>query len=283
MADLNSYLKILPGISTRHKREDILHKKLSEALTNDVRKVFGKAGQCKYRFNEIGEIVFPYNELGKVDSSGMFALDEMIVFSYYIKNRERYRNVLDIGGNLGIHSIVLGKLGANIKVFEPDPEMIKKLKNNLDINNIQNVEIIAKAISKETGTARFCRVCDNNAGSHISGKKLNPYGPLEYFDVETESITKYLGNIDYIKIDAEGSEADILCSIEPRDVENCDIFVEIGSRENAIRIYEHFKSSKMNLFCQTKNWQIAESHSDLPIHHTEGLLFISSKNKMCWE
>lgn len=282
MINLNSYLKILPNIVSRHSRKDILHKKLSEALKVEVEGIFGEDKECSYTFDDIGRIEFPYRTLGNVDSSGMFALDELIVFSYYIINRTKYKNVLDVGANLGIHSIVLSKLGANVLCFEPDKDIVNKLEQNLEINNINNVEIISKAISNRKGIADFCRVCDNQAGSHLKGQKSDPYGHLEYFEVEVDEIDKYLNNIDYVKIDAEGSEANILCSILPERLKNIDLFVEVGSEENAKRIFEHYQNTTINLFSQKLCWGKVTKHDQIPFHHTQGLLFMSADERMNW-
>lgn len=279
---LSTYLKIIPAIYQHLERTSDVHQKLSSLLRGDVLATYGPTATCKYTFDEIGCIDFPYTEIGNVDSTGMFGLDEIAVFSYYIKNKSRYKRVLDIGANLGIHSIILAKLGCEVTAFEPDPDTAKLLERNIKLNALNNVSIEVAAVSDINGAARFCRVINNKAGSHLAGMKADPYGPLDYFDVSVKSIEEYFSLADYIKIDAEGSEAKIITAIEPSKWSTCDSFVEIGSAENAELIYRHFIGSNINMFSQKKNWQPVRHLSDLPIHHSEGLAFISGRNSMNW-
>ena len=59
----------------------------------------------------IGEIKFPFRKMGAINSLHLFGLDELIIFSYYLKSRDKYKNVADIGANLGLHSIIMSKCG----------------------------------------------------------------------------------------------------------------------------------------------------------------------------
>ncbi len=153
-------------------------------------------------FGPFGEIVFPYRSMGAVDTIDLFGFDELVLFSFYLANRTRYRRVVDIGANLGLHSIVLSR--CEFEVFS------------------------------------------------------------------------------YVKIDAEGHEATILCSTTPKAWESVDAVAEVGSLENAERIFRHFAGSGINLFSQKAGWGRVTSVNDVPAHHTEGSLFISAKARMPW-
>jgi len=279
---LSTYVKIIPAIYDYLERNSGLHKKLSSVLREDVLATYGASTACVCTFDEIGCVEFPFTEIGNVASTEMFGLDEIAVFSYYIKNKSKYKRVLDIGANLGIHSIILGKLGCEVTAFEPDPDTAILLERNIRLNALDNVSIEVAAVSNMSGTASFCRVIDNKAGSHLAGMKADPYGPLDYFDVCVKSIEEYFDQADYMKIDAEGSEAKIITAIEPNRWSTCDAFVEIGSAKNAQDIYRHFMGSNINLFSQKNNWRTVQHLSHLPTHHSEGLAFISASNSMNW-
>ena len=73
------------------------------------------------------------------------------------------------------------------------------------------------------------------------------------------------------KIDVEGSEADILCCASPEM--KCEYLVEIGSQENARRIYEHFRDRRM--WRQIEGaWSEIDTLKNMPSHYKDGSLFI---------
>src|SRR5437016_1885028 len=63
------------------------------------------------RFGPFGELTLPYRRMGAIDSIDLFGLDELIIFSFYWANRKRYRRTVDIGANIGVHSILMARCG----------------------------------------------------------------------------------------------------------------------------------------------------------------------------
>ena len=47
--------------------------------------------------------------MGKINSSHLLGL-EIIIFTFYILNRKKISRVVDLGANIGMHSIILGNL-----------------------------------------------------------------------------------------------------------------------------------------------------------------------------
>src|SRR5258708_2926961 len=82
---------------------------------------FSSKERVAREFGSFGALSLPYTKMGAIDSVDLFGLDELIIFSFYRANRARYRRVLDIGANLGLHSIVMARCGFQVKAFEPDP------------------------------------------------------------------------------------------------------------------------------------------------------------------
>ena len=162
----------------------------------------------------------------------LFDLDEFIIFSFYWANRKRYKNVLDIGANIGLHSLVLAKCGYEIDSYEPDPVHFKQLNYILAINQIQNVKAHCGAVSSKEGKAEFVRVLGNTTSSHLAGCK-NPYGELEKFSVELFDIRKLIQGKDFMKMDVEGHEDQILLATTGADWNCLDAMVEIGAPEKA--------------------------------------------------
>jgi len=120
--------------------------------------------------------------------------------------------VFDIGANVGLYTLLAAlKVGPNGKIyaFEPVPSIFKRLKENLELNNIYNVVPIPIAVSDKKGIARISVA---GMGSslvyypvHASGFVEVPTEPLDTF-VEQEDIKR----VDAIKLDVEGAELHVI-------------------------------------------------------------------------
>ena len=127
--------------------------------------------------------------------------------------------VLDIGANIGAHTIVMSKLVTEgmVYAFEPDKLSYKKLNTNIAINGCNNVKIVKLGISIEPDHLDFFSSktpgqSDGNNSLHkdalttagLSNDEIQSYKievtSIDVF-VETEKIKP-----DFIKIDIEGNE-----------------------------------------------------------------------------
>ena len=199
-----------------------------------------------------------------------------------MKNKNNYKNVLDLGANIGLHSIVLSLLDYQVTCFEADPETFRVLKQNLELNNCKKIKPINEAAASFDGKAEFTRVCGNLTGSHLSGAKSNPYGELDKFEVKVNNIGNIAKEFDLIKIDIEGQEADVLTSISSEDALKIDFMMEINGEKNAKTIFDYSLQVGLNIFLQKNDWKKVNSLAELPLSHREGSVFLSSKNKMPW-
>lgn len=278
---LNFILEVLPSLNHYHSPASSVYGYLDELVKPAINDLFGPSSECKAHLYGIGDFYLPYFTMGNINSTHLFGLDELIIFSFYGINNSRYRNVADLGANIGLHSICLSKLGYNVDAFEPDPIHLDRINENINLNSV-SPNIISSAVSTDDGSAEFTRVVGNTTGSHLSGAKVNPHGTLEKFKVSTRSFLKILLEHDLLKIDVEGHEATIICSTSPCDWVNSDAILEVGSLSNAEMIYNHFKESNINLFAQSSSWLKVETLADMPSSYKDGSLFISSKKQMPW-
>ena len=122
---------------------------------------------------------------------------------------------MDIGANIGIHTVRLAKLvgerGAVIAI-EPDEGLVHRVSINLQLNNLENVRLIQAAASERGGENVILyrpRVQDFNKGrasllphSHLTGAVAT---------VPTVSVDEVSGGpLTLIKIDVEGYEAAVV-------------------------------------------------------------------------
>jgi len=279
---LENLLLSMPSVSGCHAPDSRLYNLFKQVARKEIELLFADTKPRSIGFKPFGEIVFPYHKMGAVDSFNLFDLDELIIFSFYWKNRTRYENVLDIGANLGLHSILMKKCGFEVSCYEPDPIHFEILKDNLALNHISDVEAHNKAVSTQDGKMEFVRVLGNTTSSHLAGSKSNPYGELKRFPVQMEAFCEIVTDVDLIKMDIEGHEKEVLLSTTSKDWENLDALVEIENADNAAAIYEHFGNLGVNLFSQKRNWQEVHNVNDMPTSYREGTLFVSMKSEMPW-
>jgi FkbM family methyltransferase len=264
-----------------HYRKSAFYEFIKDNTLDQIHKSFSSSETEFKEFGPIGKIKFPYVKMGAVDTLDLFGLDEVIIFAFYFANKDRYKNCVDIGANLGLHSIIMSKCGFKVKAYEPDPWHYEIAASNIALNSAPSIVLNQKAVSIEDGKTTFVRVLGNTTGSHLIGAK-NSYGKTEEFEVEIESAKSVLLNVDFAKIDAEGHEKVILSAVTKEMMDKLDIMVEIGNPENAKSVYEHFTSLGVSMFAQKLGWRKVQSWQDVPTSHREGSLFISKKILMPW-
>lgn len=280
---LGEIIEILPALAEEHARTSATY----QALDKRAKAAVASSGLDRQDRKEIplgyfGDIIFPFHRMGAITTLDLFGLDELIIFSFYWVNRKRYQRAADVGANVGLHSILMGKCGWNVMAFEPDPEHLTVLTDNLHINNSNNVRVTESAVSDEAGTLEFVRVLGNTTSSHLAGAKSDAYGTLEYFPVKVESIEDIMADVDFIKMDAEGQEKIILLGTCAENWSDTDMMVEIGSMENAKAIYEHLRKIEVNAFAQKIGWNQVKSLDQMPSSYKNGSLFITRKESMPW-
>ena len=223
-------------------------------------------------FGPWGKLIFPYVKMGKIDSLDLFGVTELIIFALYLKKKHHYSRVLDIGANLGLHSIIMSRLGWEVQAFEPDPQHYIELTSNLQRNQAE-VQRHNKAVSTQDGLAQFVRVLDNLTGNHLVGCK-DSYGPRETITVQTVDCRPLFDWADFAKIDSEGNEADLLLTTTPDQMRHLEAIVEVRNEQNAQAIFEHFIALDVPMYSQKIGWRRVRNLSQMPHQNREGSLFI---------
>lgn len=116
-------------------------------------------------------------------------------------------NILDIGANIGNHSVFFAmecKAG-HVFSFEPQKDVFKILKRNVNLNDLENLcSIYNVALGSSEGKAKIVAYNRNNCGGTVFAVDADGNIPLARLD-EME-----LPEIGFIKIDVEGFEYDVL-------------------------------------------------------------------------
>lgn len=283
-SDFSNLFAHIAENSGRHSRDSDWYKELSQLISERFLPSLTGAMQAgrPFKLGEIGVLNFPWVSFGSIDSSHLFGLDELILFSFYWSNRSRFTQFLDLGANVGLHSLVALKLGWSVTSVEPDPVHFEFLERILEESGIANYNLVKGAATVSSGSQTFLRVEGNTTGSHLKGAKKNPYGPLTEFEVEGYPVTKLVVGKDLVKMDVEGLEGDLMESLFSEGYQGFDVFLEIGSASAAQELWETAKEAGVNVFTQKTNWCIATDQAELPCHHSEGSAFISRSEAMTW-
>ena len=268
----------------KHTPKSIFYRKLDLRIKKKISLYYKNFKTQSYlSLGPIGKVKIPFFKMGHINSTHLFGLDELIIFCFYNVNKNKYKNVLDLGANIGVHSLIMVKNGMKVTCYEPDLIHVEQLIKNLKINkSYKNIKIRKKAVSNKKGKEKFLRILGNTTGNHILGSKKRVYGDFETKIVNCDSFRSIMKNKRLIKIDVEGAEAKLISSTKYKDWENTDAILEIGSFENAKKIFKHCKNNNIQIFSQKKNWKKAKYISDLPKSYKEGSAFLTCNDQMNW-
>lgn len=127
--------------------------------------------------------------------------------------------ILDIGANFGYFSLFFSIKSpeGNVHAFEPIPASKKLLDKHLAKNNITNVSTFEAGISNEIGSIEFTHSENLAANTYKSESPI--YSNSKKIKVKVTTIDEFvklknLEKLDFIKIDVEGAELDVLKGAE---------------------------------------------------------------------
>lgn len=142
---------------------------------------------------------------GEYDSNGL------LLFKHIFDHLNiDYRNssLVDVGANIGNHSLFFGDLFKKIYSFEPNPTTYELLKINTENKNISTFN---RGLGSKKDKLILFESLENNGGSSLHMDKSAHEGKTYTVDIDT------LDNFDFsnelvsvIKIDVEGHEFDVL-------------------------------------------------------------------------
>jgi FkbM family methyltransferase len=129
--------------------------------------------------------------------------------------------VLDVGAHLGLMSVISsGILGPSGKVyaFEPSPFTFSQLKKVIALNaGHAPVKLFPYVVSKQNGLVDFFLSEDegSNSNSMVEKHHQNRINiPIESVSIDQFVTEQNIHKVDLLKVDAEGSELDVLQGAE---------------------------------------------------------------------
>lgn len=165
-----------------------------------------------------------------VDSKAYVALQEEIFGSetYRFEMNSAAPFILDCGANIGLSVVYFKKLypAAKIVAFEPDPKIFDVLQSNIQAFDLRDVTLVPKGVWASDGKLRFVDDPVLGLGGHIVTDNTNSQG----FEIPVVRLRDYLGErIDFLKLDIEGAECEVLEDCADRLSNVGNIFCEYHS------------------------------------------------------
>ncbi len=142
---------------------------------------------------------------------GAYAENELQFFADVLKNKPD-AVVLDIGGNIGHHSLYLSTISGVVHAFEPYEKVLTSFRNKAAINKVKNLHIHPYGMGDSDELLTFYTPGDCNAGT---GSFVGNDNTGEKINLQVRNADKVVGEInldrvDLIKIDVEGFELNVL-------------------------------------------------------------------------
>jgi FkbM family methyltransferase len=182
--------------------------------------------------------------------NGNFELKEIEFFSKKL-SQIKTPTIIDVGSNIGLHSISWARdiHDAKIISIEPSPITSELLKKNINANKLsKKITVVTKAISNKQGNLDFYH-CEDDAYSSLKDTKRKKVKKIFKIEVDTlDNIVDQLklSKVDFIKIDVEGFDSEVIeGGVKTINFYKPDIFIEIykGSNSNS----EPYKTINMLL------------------------------------
>ncbi len=192
----------------------------------------------------------------KPNKSGYLVLKEIFedrVYADYFPFQKK-SVIVDVGAHYGFFSLFANRnthKDSQIYSFEPSAENFRTLRKNISDNKIENVRMFQCAVGSKNGTGKLIHRKNpvNSALEETTYVRSSSFEAVEIKTLGTLIKEKKIQQIDFLKLDCEGSEYAILetlsdeifqiiktISMEFHDLKSekytCEFILEILKRKN---------------------------------------------------
>ena len=194
-------------ISKRIFKEKYFNKLINQTIT---RKLIKRSSTYNlHRKNPI--VIFANDEIGiNINTFGTYEKEEINDLLVLLKNiniKTINCTAIDIGANIGNHSIEFSKYFKKVISFEPNPRVFNLLRLNTEY--INNIEIYNLGCGIEEKNKILFENYDN-IGSSSTKYLANKKNPINIKIKPLDNYFDQLNNLKLIKIDVEGMEFEVI-------------------------------------------------------------------------
>ena len=138
--------------------------------------------------------------------------------------------VIDVGAHIGTWSIPLAERSAEVHAFEPIDETRSYLEKNIVHNHCSNIVVHSEAVSSDSRKLSVAVERKSNRG----GTSLRSGD-----DIESTTLDALFSSADFIKIDVEGMEYDVLMGAT-KLITNAKpiLHIELNRRTSRLKVFK---------------------------------------------
>ena len=183
------------------------------------------------------------------------ALQHHVIFErgiYAMRRDHTSPRIIDAGANIGMATLYFKRLfpSAKIDAFEADPGIVQALRKNVASFDLHDVEVHHAAVSDKTGTVEF-------VSTGLDGGYVSKSDNQASVTVRAVRLRDWLDDpIDFLKLDIEGSECDIITDSQAHLKKVSQIFVEYHSlaaeRQVLPEMLAALRNAGFRIFVQTE-------------------------------
>ena len=167
--------------------------------------------------------------------------------SFALKYASRNKVAIDIGGHVGLWSVDMANHFKELIIFEPVEENKKCLIKNLAARDIKNYKLYGCVLGEGDGSVNLNTDDKNTGNPYISDKGDYP-AKMRTLD------SFYFDRVDFIKIDVEGYEMNVLLGAE-HTIRTCKPILVLETKD---KHYERYGTSfrKIQDWLEKRNYKI---------------------------
>ena len=145
--------------------------------------------------------------------------------------------IVDIGAHIGGFAIRAAKTARCVYAYEASSKNYALLQKNRQLNNTKDLYLHNKAVSHHNGEMKFFMPSDNGALGSLMQEADSPMETVQAVTLTDIVTDNNIEQIDYLKVDVEGAEYDILL--------NCPAET-LSKVQRIIMEYHEFDGDKRN-------------------------------------
>jgi FkbM family methyltransferase len=178
-------------ILTKNKEKDVYNNKENQIITVNEKKVY----------------LLPQVNIDYYVKRGLF---EANLIDWSKQFCHSNKNIIDIGSHTGTYAISLANHAKHVYAFEPQKMTYYALCGSVALSNLQNVTCYNYGLgSQEQKGEKILNIVSNDGGG--SSLQINNQKVLKEEKINIDILDNFnLEDIDFIKIDVEGNEYDVI-------------------------------------------------------------------------
>ncbi len=197
----------------------------------------------------------------------------------------------DVGAQIGYLTLVMASANPTCKVysFEPESANAERFLRNVQLNNLQNVTLIRKAISDHPHMIKLFLSADHNSGTH-STVASDPNVGTAFIEVPATTIDEQVKElqvhaIDLIKLDIEGAELEaiqgaqtVLTTLRPTLVIELAETIQQARGFSTVAFKSYMNDFGYSAYSIHSNGALSEVPANIP-HVMENVVFVHNERK----